>query len=194
MERFERDGFVVLRGELTGALVGELRDAIERVVARSDKPRMRVPFELVRRRPFDDKRLLALAIGARIRDRWIRCARPGSRAQGIHRDASFASGPATWLSIDVLLTPFTAMNGATEIWPGSHRIPDLDDAERARTEARAASRESVLITGEPGDVVVRDPRAWHRAGANQTEAVRMMLSLDCEDAGPSFVDDRHHVL
>jgi ectoine hydroxylase-related dioxygenase (phytanoyl-CoA dioxygenase family) len=178
MERLSRDGFEVRRAALPESLVLALQGAAERILARERKVRMRVPLEAVQRAPFNDPALLALASGARVRDLWLRSAPPGSRAQAIHRDRSLAKRPA--LVIDVLLTEFAPENGATEIWPGSHLIPDRDDAERARTAERAASHSSVFVTGGPGDVVFRDPRAWHRAGANGTGARRTMLSLDCE--------------
>ena len=178
MGTLELDGFVLLKGALAPALVDALRGECERAMARTSRPRARVPLEQVRRRPFADPSLLALAGSGRIRDLWIRCARPGSRQQRIHRDASVSSQPMEWMSADILLSPFSGANGATEIWPGSHLVTDVGAADRARTEERAAARSSVVVVGEPGDVLVRNPMLWHRAGANRTAECRTMLSVE----------------
>ncbi|MFI5317033.1 MAG: phytanoyl-CoA dioxygenase family protein [Myxococcota bacterium] len=194
MGSLESDGFALLKSALPGPLVESLRATCDAILARTSKPRMRVPLEWIGRRPFNDPRLLALARGGRIRGLWIRCAPPGGREQAVHRDASFSPAPPTWLSADVLLTPFTASNGATEIWPGSHAIEDFDDADRARTAERAAARPSLVVVGEPGDVVVRNPRVWHRAGANRTHYSRTLLSVEYALDRPLLVDRRHHAL
>ncbi len=114
---------------------------------------------------------------------WIRSCPPGGRAQRVHRDrhvlaahgARADAGPR--FSLDILLTDFTEENGATEVWPGSHRIVDRDALEASRTAERAALRPSTRIVAPAGSIVARDLRAWHRAMPNLTATPRLMLSV-----------------
>jgi ectoine hydroxylase-related dioxygenase (phytanoyl-CoA dioxygenase family) len=164
------------------------------VLARKRRLRTRLPIELHRRSPFllllravdrSAQVLPAPAVPRRwvASESWIRSAPPGGRAQRVHRDRHVLAGDgAAWdarprFSLDVLLTDFTEENGATEVWPGSHRIVDRDAVEASRAEERAALRPSVRIAASAGSIVARDLGAWHRATANRTSTPRLMLSV-----------------
>lgn len=95
----------------------------------------------------------------------------------MHRDQHVLAGRGLAFGFDVLLTDFTEENGATELWPGSHALPDLDAREASCAAERAALLPSVRIVALAGSIVARDLRAWHRATANRTDAPRLMLSL-----------------
>ena len=78
--------------------------------------------------------------------------------------------------VNIALTEFTPENGSTEIWPGTHRLPDHDTDESDDLEARAATMPSVRANMPAGSVVVRDMRMWHRGMPNTTDALRIMLA------------------
>lgn len=88
---------------------------------------------------------------------------PGERAQVPHRDEEMwpvEKGGAPWmLNIMWALTDFTAENGATRIWPGSHRAEldrGMDPGASIAAEMPAGS--ACLFMGS----------VTHGAGANQT--------------------------
>jgi ectoine hydroxylase-related dioxygenase (phytanoyl-CoA dioxygenase family) len=110
---------------------------------------------------------------------------PCTEAQNLHRDQGnlWKDMPEThrpWnIAVHVPLTDATADNGATEVWPGTHRLAHkgpvpTDDAE---LEARAASSPPVALTCPAGGIILRDNRAWHRGMPNRTDQPRIMLSL-----------------
>ena len=92
---------------------------------------------------------------------------PGAPAQFPHRDQDMwqgSLGDVEYL-INVMwpLTPFTATNGATLIWPSSH------GAEALVEEPREAP---IVAEAEPGDAIVFLGSTLHGAGANISGAVR----------------------
>ena len=111
---------------------------------------------------------------------------PGSQAQTVHRDSGHIfpevsqSLPPLILVVNIALSEFTTENGATEIWPGSHRYVDTDRAEtntlRIQQE-RWSTHRSIRMTMPPGSIVIRDMRTWHRGMPNATNELRIMLSL-----------------
>jgi hypothetical protein len=92
---------------------------------------------------------------------------PGERAQAPHRDEEMwphEPKPRPWL-INVMwpLTPFTAANGATRLWPGSHR---------AALDRAIDPSDSVAAEMAPGSALIFLGALTHGAGANQTGAPR----------------------
>ncbi|MBO8631306.1 phytanoyl-CoA dioxygenase family protein, partial [Staphylococcus aureus] len=71
------------------------------------------------------------------------------------------------LSVIWALDPFTAQNGATRAWPGSHLWP----AER-RPGSEDAWTPALM---EPGDAFVFHGGLWHAGGENSTEGCRLAL-------------------
>src|SRR5690606_14015274 len=92
---------------------------------------------------------------------------PGAPAQMPHRDQDMwraPAGEAEYL-VNVIwpLTRFTAENGATLVWPGSH------GANALAPEPRSAPLAAEM---EPGDALLFLGSTLHGAGANRTNEVR----------------------
>ncbi|GGD84413.1 hypothetical protein GCM10011515_00210 [Tsuneonella deserti] len=92
---------------------------------------------------------------------------PGAPAQLPHRDQDMWRGPIgeTEYLVNVIwpLSPFTADNGATRVWPGSHGRQAL---------ASEPAGEPVAAEMEPGSALVFLGSTLHGAGANRTNEVR----------------------
>lgn len=106
---------------------------------------------------------------------------PGSKVQPLHRDASAlwlgwaGTHPATTLVVNVPLGAVTKENGATEIWPGSHRVPG--ELTQERVEAQREKRPPIRLETAKGSLVVRDIRLWHRGVPNESPNFRHMLAM-----------------
>jgi len=87
--------------------------------------------------------------------------------------------PAHNLLIDVALDDLTADNGALDVWPGSHMLPDhmvvLHDPSFLRELAGMTPQET--LPAPKGAVVIRDSRLWHRERPNATSNASVKLSL-----------------
>jgi len=97
---------------------------------------------------------------------------PGEAAQMAHVDDGFypESRPRRPLSAAAIwaLDPFTADNGATVAWPGSHRWDD------ARRPTDADPHQAVIMPA--GSAVVFSGTLWHGGGANRSDAPRLALT------------------
>jgi ectoine hydroxylase-related dioxygenase (phytanoyl-CoA dioxygenase family) len=99
---------------------------------------------------------------------------PGSPTQAPHRDQEIYPGPRTggiqyMVNVMFPLTRYTRANGATLIWPDSHRAdPDaLLDLDAA-----------VPMEMEPGDAVIWLGSTMHSGGANVTSDIRRGLIVN----------------
>ena len=104
--------------------------------------------------------------------------------------------------VNILLDDFTAANGATEIWPRSHRQVDADQAEISTLKispSRWSKHPRVQATASAGSIVIRDMRTWHRGMANSTDityyavarvlpSVRFAGQLACQQASLGDVE------
>lgn len=92
---------------------------------------------------------------------------PGALPQFPHRDQDMWQGPKGEVEylVNVMwaLTPFTADNGATMVWPDSHRAPYDDDGDPIAIEMPAGS--ALLFLGS----------TLHGGGGNVTDAPRRGL-------------------
>lgn len=92
---------------------------------------------------------------------------PGAPAQFPHRDQDMWRGPVGEIEylVNVMwpLTPFTAENGATRIWAGSHG---------ARALEPAANGTETIAEMVPGSALLFLGSTLHGAGANLTGTVR----------------------
>jgi ectoine hydroxylase-related dioxygenase (phytanoyl-CoA dioxygenase family) len=92
---------------------------------------------------------------------------PGAAAQVPHRDQDMWQGEKGRIEylVNVMwpLTDFTAANGGTALWPGSH----LRQSER-----RLPPEQSICAELEPGDALLFLGSTLHGAGANLTKASR----------------------
>jgi ectoine hydroxylase-related dioxygenase (phytanoyl-CoA dioxygenase family) len=94
---------------------------------------------------------------------------PGNKAQKLHRDQSqfrvFKSlgphGPEAIINFLTALTPFTDINGATRVIPGSNKWEDFDDF--------GSPEDTVPALLNPGDALLITGKTVHGGGANRTE-------------------------
>jgi ectoine hydroxylase-related dioxygenase (phytanoyl-CoA dioxygenase family) len=91
---------------------------------------------------------------------------PSACAQAPHRDQDLWGGDKTGMEyqINVIwpVDPFTAQNGATRLWPGSHRDAEVDPF----------ATEPIAAEMDPGSALMFLGSILHGAGANETQAVR----------------------
>ncbi|HEX8669619.1 MAG TPA: phytanoyl-CoA dioxygenase family protein [Allosphingosinicella sp.] len=91
---------------------------------------------------------------------------PGALPQLPHRDQDMWRGPTGEIEylVNVMwpFTPYTAQNGATLLWPGSH-------GDRA---ALVASSEPCAVEMSPGSALLFLGSTLHGAGANRSACVR----------------------
>jgi len=92
---------------------------------------------------------------------------PGALAQFPHRDQDMWMGEQgrTEYLVNFIwpLTPFTAGNGATLIWPGSHGV---------RFDSDTGEGPAIAAEAHPGDAIVFLGSTLHGAGANRSFGVR----------------------
>ncbi len=193
-EQLTEKGYVVLHDVFASDWIEPMRAAARGVIGeRTGSGQANRPAP--RERPFNDPLALAnplalqvlrAVLGPRILrgEVWVK-ARLGSGGQDqfVHRDRAhlfpelpFAL-PAWCVAASIALTDFTAENGATEIWPGSHRIVDSGPAAQRDAAQRAARLPSERLLMPAGSIAFRDLRAWHRGCANRTGELRVMLDV-----------------
>ncbi|KUI60918.1 Kanamycin B dioxygenase [Cytospora mali] len=121
--------------------------------------------------------------------------------QNVHKDSSFDHPSCPYYFIaNVPLCDFSAENGATEFWLGSHANTTFDDQMEATAEqrvslnffrygdripwvteeakeARRAVRPPVQPVVSRGDIMIRDLRTWHAGMPNNSGQHRIMLGL-----------------
>lgn len=189
-DALHRDGYCIipdaLPGETIAALDADLADTFARtpfcqggfygaatkrfgrLLARSDHAAALVQHDLI------------LGIANRILSPWCDtlqlnvtqaiAVHPGAPSQLPHRDQDMWRGPLGEVEylVNVIwpLTPFTADNGATMVWPESHSAAALA-AEPTSTPVAAAMN--------PGSALMFLGSTLHGAGANVTGAVRRGL-------------------
>ena len=121
---------------------------------------------------------------------------PGSTHQPLHMDRPFswktpeaaaAAGhdwppPTTSLGCSIALEAITEANGATEVWPGTHRATEVIELLRgSQLEDHPALLEKwgppARMTIPAGGVVIRDPRMWHRGVPNPSDRPRAMIAV-----------------
>lgn len=92
---------------------------------------------------------------------------PGEVAQPPHRDQDMWGGPKGEMEylLNVMwpFTPYTAANGATRVWPGTHGRQALSQAEPGEPEAAEMA---------PGSALLFLGSTLHGGGANTTSAPR----------------------
>jgi ectoine hydroxylase-related dioxygenase (phytanoyl-CoA dioxygenase family) len=194
LEAFDRDGYVVLKGLLTGDRLEELKAVLHTCLG----PEGRNSFE-----GFKTQRAYALLaksarlgafaahpailgfLKARLHDQPLLSAflainiGPGEAEQIAHHDDGFylapRPGPLQGLSVIWAVDPFTAETGATRVWPGSHRWP------AGRSPGPDDRSHQALM--EPGDAIVFHGGLWHAGGANTT-ADQYRLAVTAQYCAP----------
>ncbi|KAK8864112.1 hypothetical protein IAR55_001358 [Kwoniella newhampshirensis] len=85
-----------------------------------------------------------------------------------------------------VLSDFSADNGATEVWPGSHLFADADEhvwdpemqmwIKDELVKGRAQTRPPLQVECKAGGVYLRDMRLWHAGMPNKSDEDRIMLA------------------
>jgi len=186
IERIERDGWTILEDAIEPALLIELRDEIRRLERALDvKPLNTLAegnatlrlYNLLAKSavfqrmpthpavlPFVDR----LMPGALLSGMTAIDIGPGERGQPVHADdlAMTVPRPHPPLMIVAMwaLTDFTAANGGTRYYPGSHRRAEFPDFHMTYDDAAALEMRA-------GSVMVFDGGLWHAGGPNTTADV-----------------------
>jgi ectoine hydroxylase-related dioxygenase (phytanoyl-CoA dioxygenase family) len=182
-----RDGYVVLRGLLSSSQVKMLRGELQPWLDRT--PRSQGDFYgwnttrvggLLAKAPLVQHMVLhwrALAIAEtllklncdciQLNLTQATCVHPGERAQVPHRDEEMwptsTHGRDWMLNVLWAVDDFTEENGATRVWPGSHRAElDRDIDPAAAIAAEMPSGSALVFLGS----------LTHGAGANRSQAPR----------------------
>jgi hypothetical protein len=117
-------------------------------------------------------------------------ALPSDQRQPVHADVGHlwplgsleCPHPPAQLVLNVLTVDVSAENGATELWPGSHRELSIGvgDDIKVSPEVLAARRE-VAPPFQPTirrcSMLIRDIRLWHAGMPNHTDQPRPMLAM-----------------
>jgi hypothetical protein len=117
-------------------------------------------------------------------------ALPGDQRQPVHVDVGHlwplevleGPHPAAQLVVNVPTVDVSPQNGATELWPGTHRelgVGSGDDIKisPAAVEARRAISLPIQPTFRRGSILIRDIRLWHAGMPNRTLAPRPMIAM-----------------
>jgi len=97
---------------------------------------------------------------------------PGARAQVLHVDSSVPDPLPPWkirLNINLLLDPFTEKNGATLVYPGSHKFL------RKPTSGDDVSLQMRKVIAPAGSLVLWTGHLWHQSGSNHDTRPRAAL-------------------
>lgn len=91
--------------------------------------------------------------------------------------------------LNIALSDVDSSNGATEIWPGSHRDSCVDQHSTISRGEAGLTIKSELVeerrkhsppiqpSTKKGTIIMRDIRLWHAGRPNQTETPRIMLAF-----------------
>jgi hypothetical protein len=117
-------------------------------------------------------------------------ALPGEHRQPVHSDVGHlwpidsleGPHPPAQLVVNMLTVDVSQENGATEIWPGSHRELGVgvgDDVKISpdQLEQRRAIAPPFQPTFRRGCVLIRDIRLWHAGMPNRTDQPRPMIAM-----------------
>jgi hypothetical protein len=192
--QLDEDGYLVLPGLMTPALLGALRRRIDELFAEEgagagsefkQEPEARLLANLVNKGDiFEDVILtprvlecMAHILGPRFKLSSLnaRSTDPHSAiGQPLHADSGAIADDAGYFVANSvwLLDDFTCENGATRFVAGSHlwrRLPEAD--------YYAAHPDEQLVLGKAGDVVVMNAHMWHGGTANRTAAPRRAMHV-----------------
>jgi ectoine hydroxylase-related dioxygenase (phytanoyl-CoA dioxygenase family) len=217
LRAIDEDGFVIFRNAVDVAHVEALyRPMLEDVLKRSSEQAAIPDFSSVLPRRerallFKDvmmnpiaAQVMAAAMGERVQCGMYssNVTMPGAGDQQLHVDqAALKEGetldyPLNCVVVNVPLVDFTLEVGATEIWPGTHRVPrHVGDFWVAEDQIikRRAERPPVRAVMPRGSLLIRDIRLWHRGTPNQTQIVRPMIAMICNGQFDPAFDDRERI-
>ncbi|RNC78835.1 phytanoyl-CoA dioxygenase family protein [Piscirickettsia salmonis] len=89
----------------------------------------------------------------------------------IHRDVNYyIKNYPLMMNVLIMLDPFSKVNGAIEILPGSHKVREKPSADEFNTN-------NIQVLSNAGDVLFFNSYVWHRAGISETLDKRRALTL-----------------
>jgi hypothetical protein len=200
-QRFERDGFVILRrvvppGRLA-ALHAALSAEFERVRGSGEifsggglvsghlncfpGAESRFVLETLQQRGVIDLVRQLHPAAVRLPNVGCNFNLPGSRTQHWHTDRPF---DREFIIANVAMVDHTVENGATEVIAGTHKR--LYKYTEFVFNKVARHSERVLLNR--GDVLIRSSNTWHRGMTNTTSVPRPMLAFTWEDGGSNLQD------
>jgi len=209
IEQFDRDGYVVFERVIDAAQVNRYRELLEPYLSSGKTGRNdfeglstnRVYAMLAKMPEFasmighplpmafvdhelGDSALLSACLAIRLH--------PGESVQPWHTDDGHINLPRpmanTHVSTFWALDDTTALNGATEIVPGSHRWSEfqqegaLSDASFKDTVQKGSAvdpgkrDDAIQICMPAGSVMITKGGLWHRGGANRSEKSRLLVT------------------
>ncbi len=117
-------------------------------------------------------------------------ALPGDQRQPVHADVGQlwpldvleVAHPAAQLVINVATVDVSPANGATELWPGTHRELGVGVGDDITIDSELlAARRAVVPPFQPtmrrGSMLIRDIRLWHAGMPNTTSDPRPMIAM-----------------
>lgn len=114
---------------------------------------------------------------------------PGSENQPVHADVPQLwadlerATPPFGIVINITVVPTSARNGGTEVWPGTHLDTSHNfNEEEIKIDADSCEAQRKITPPlqpemEPGDLLLRDIRLWHRGMTNPSSEPRPMIGL-----------------
>ena len=112
---------------------------------------------------------------------------PGKAQQGVHADTQHLwpnleiVPPPHCIVVNIPLVDVDECNGATKVWPGTHKDTRIHgDRSQPTTEMISEWEEkhpAERIFARKGDLVLRDMRVWHCGMPNSTYTPRPMLAI-----------------
>lgn len=224
-EQYRRDGYLVLRGVFPGEEMAALGVEAERLFQRkdlidSDNIRCRwqnhaetgecrfdcfdpvidlsATFEKLARDPRILTPVSALyGEPARLFKDKLIFKPPGAVGYAPHQDyISWESFPESFVTVIVAIDPADRNNGATEVFPGYHRLGCMsarDGMYHELTAEQVDLSKGVSLALEPGDIAIFSGFTPHRSAANRSEQWRRLayLSYNADSEGGDQ-RDRHY--
>lgn len=195
-DQIQANGFTLIERALPLSLIEAMRLRFDVILEEhrrasstnrgSNRYQMYLPFEPPFSSPLLIEHPVALAvIGKVLGERFLLnyfasdTPFPGSDYQAVHSDGEplfpgmQVSLPPYAVVLNVALVDVTEENGPMEFWPGgTHSL-----AAQVNVEKAAQKMVSQRLTMKAGDILLRDPRAWHRGTPNRGTRSRPNIAL-----------------
>lgn len=196
-EQFERDGFALVKGALSDAAVRVLKGLVVALASEESKQgsahfydntgnTQRVWNLLNKNSAFSELIQMPLIMDTMdwlfrrdtIHHKYFLSSfqanilYPGANAQKIHIDTPVPEPLPPWIikaNSIWLLDDFTETNGATEVIPGSHKLPYKP---KPGDEKRP---DLIKVIAPAGSILFTHGALWHRSGANNSQKERIVL-------------------
>lgn len=196
LEDFEDNGFIILQGLLEDTEIYNLVATVDALAAEEEatgmshvygenlqrvwnllnkheifhrlilSPQINAWMEKLFDRPTQYKKFFLSSFQANI-------LAPGAKSQKVHIDTPLPDPlPPYILKANTiwLLDDFTALNGGTEVIPGSHRLK-----RRPRPDEWSSTDGLVKVIAPRGSILITHGALWHRSGTNASNHRRRVL-------------------